>query len=306
MQRNSENIGIVILNYQSYSDTIRLSKKINELEKQIPDINLITCIVDNNSTNESVKSIREELSDILFTESFYLIKLDQNLGYSSGNNAGIRYLREKGLKYIFVMNNDVYIDDVSFFGNMLNTLKTSGAAVVGPGIIQKGKIELALRLDRPGFCSLVCENLFLPVIIIRNKTKRKKLNLSNEKKVQHVYSVSGSCFLIDADKALESGFLFDEIIFLYEEETILGERMFRHKQLVVFNPNLTVIHKHGATITQYYNKKRQNRMKDESFKEYLYKYRGEMSKIQVNIILVSRKIRWFYENIIHAIKMKLV
>lgn len=304
MEIVNESIGIVILNYQSYGDTVRLSKKICELGDCCSNINFITCIVDNNSTNDSVKNIKEELSDVLLTDSLHLIELNQNLGYSNGNNEGIHYLRRKGLRYIFIMNNDIYIDNISFFYSMLNTIKNSDAAMIGPGIVQKGKMERALREKRPTLYSLIFENLFLPFFIITNKLERKKLNSSCDKKVQRVYSISGSCFLIDAEKVLDDGLLFDEIVFLYEEENILGEKMFNKNQSVIFNPKVSVIHKHGATITQYYDKKRQNIMKDKSFKEYLCKYRKDLTSKQISIILMSRKIRWIYEDIIQFIKTK--
>ena len=62
-------IGIVILNYKSYRDTIRL---ISDLQKQKGDIFLEIVVVDNNSPNESVGEIDKYLTTIEFQERYHL------------------------------------------------------------------------------------------------------------------------------------------------------------------------------------------------------------------------------------------
>lgn len=256
-------IGIVILNYQSYKDTIKLLKNLYEINKQLVDKTLITCVVDNCSPNNSVDLIEQELRDQYRDEPFFLLPLKSNLGYSSGNNAGIKFLLEKKCRYIFIMNNDIEIENENFFNSMLESIKYNNAAILGPGIIQNGKMELPLKGKRPSFVGIVFENFFLPIKIIVNKYKRR--NLKYKKEAKRVYSVSGCCFLIDAKKTMDNGNFFDDRLFLYEEETILGERMFREKQKIFFDPSTSVIHAHGATIKKHYDKKKQDAIRMKVF-----------------------------------------
>lgn len=293
-------IGIVVLNYQSYSDTIKLLKNLSEINQNLDDMDLFTCVVDNSSPNDSVELIEKELINSYPNEPFFLLPLKNNLGYSTGNNAGIKFLIKKGCRYIFIMNNDIEIDDNNFFRDMLKSIKHNKAALVGPGIIQKGRMELPLKKNRPSFMGIVFENFFLPIKILINKYKRRNLTVKSE--TMKVYSVSGCCFLVDAYKALDNGNLFDDRLFLYEEETILGERMFQKEQSVFFEPSTSVIHAHGATIKKHYDKKRQDKIKDESFQIYLDDYRKGFSNVQKKIIMFSRKVRWKYEQMIAGLK----
>ncbi|MBO0459361.1 glycosyltransferase family 2 protein [Enterococcus hulanensis] len=293
-------IGIVILNYQSYKDTIKLLKNLYEISQISENLELFTCVVDNASPNDSVEIIENELNTVYSKEPFFLFPLETNSGYSTGNNAGVKFLSEKDCQYIFIMNNDIEITNNNFFQDMLTSINNSKAAIVGPGVIQKGKMELPLKRERPTFFGIISENFLLPIKILINRNKRNKLKRNKE--IQSVYSVSGCCFLIDAQQALEDGKLFDDRLFLYEEETILGERMFSNNLLVTFDPTTSVIHAHGATITKHYDKKKQDKIKDQSFRIYLDDYRLDFNDIQKTIIMFSRKVRWKYEQIIASLK----
>ena len=101
-------IGVVILNYNTFPDTIRLTK---ELQSQtVNELSIV--IVDNFSTNNSyaeLKPLESEFSNVK------VVQTGENLGYARGNNFGLEYL-EKNVnpKYVFVLNNDVIIPDNSF------------------------------------------------------------------------------------------------------------------------------------------------------------------------------------------------
>ncbi len=98
-------IGIVILNYKSYSDTIRL---VSDLQLQKGDIFLEIVVVDNDSPNESSVEIEKYLNSRNFEYNVYFIKNTCNLGYAKGNNVGLRYLEQFNCDYVAVLNNDIY------------------------------------------------------------------------------------------------------------------------------------------------------------------------------------------------------
>ena len=61
----------------------------------------IIVIVDNGSTDRSIKFIRENYPDV------HIVSLKENLGYSKGFNKGIFYAIDLGVEYILITNNDV-------------------------------------------------------------------------------------------------------------------------------------------------------------------------------------------------------
>ncbi|GHT46533.1 glycosyl transferase [Bacteroidia bacterium] len=63
-----------------------------------------TVVIDNASTDDTVSYIRENYPEI------YLIESNKNLGFGKANNIGIEYALERDCDYIFLLNQDAYID----------------------------------------------------------------------------------------------------------------------------------------------------------------------------------------------------
>jgi GT2 family glycosyltransferase len=77
-------------------ETIRCLASLARLDE---DLQIL--VVDNGSTDNSTKCIRERYPSV------QLLELDDNLGYAGGNNVGIRHVLESGTPYICILNNDV-------------------------------------------------------------------------------------------------------------------------------------------------------------------------------------------------------
>ena len=93
-------IGIVVLNYKNFRETIECVKSLLLQE----DVLFTIVIVDNGSSNESYDEFRRQFKN---NDNIFIIKSDINLGYAKGNNLGIKYLRNKGVKNIFIANSDL-------------------------------------------------------------------------------------------------------------------------------------------------------------------------------------------------------
>jgi hypothetical protein len=61
-------------------------------------------VVDNGSTDDSVVSIQTTFPETIILET------GKNLGYSEGNNVGIRFALEQSADYILLLNNDTAVD----------------------------------------------------------------------------------------------------------------------------------------------------------------------------------------------------
>jgi GT2 family glycosyltransferase len=69
------------------------------------DIDLHIIIVDNGSTDGTIECIRESYPDVI------LILNSENKGFGKANNQGIKIGLEKGADYVFLLNQDAWIDD---------------------------------------------------------------------------------------------------------------------------------------------------------------------------------------------------
>lgn len=69
----------------------------------------VSCmIVDNGSTDDTVKIIKNEYPEVRLVES------GKNLGFGAANNIGLRYALDKGYDYVYLLNQDAWIkpDDI--------------------------------------------------------------------------------------------------------------------------------------------------------------------------------------------------
>ncbi len=92
-------VWIVILNWNGHRDTIECVESCRRLEH--PSRRIL--VVDNGSTDGSERVLRSRWPDVDFLQT------GANLGYSGGNNAGIRYALARGAAYVWVLNNDARV-----------------------------------------------------------------------------------------------------------------------------------------------------------------------------------------------------
>ncbi|MFZ5917169.1 MAG: glycosyltransferase family 2 protein [Chloroflexota bacterium] len=92
-------VWIVVLNWNGLADTLECLASLQRLD--YPNYEVI--VVDNGSTDGSVKVIQAQFPDIT------LIANEQNLGFTGGNNIGLRYALERGADYALLLNNDTEV-----------------------------------------------------------------------------------------------------------------------------------------------------------------------------------------------------
>ena len=92
---------IVILNYNSYEDTLVAVKSCVEMHR---NDNYIICVADNNSTEKINKNELENIGN----NKVEILEFDQNYGYAKGNNIAINEMTKKYLfKNECIMNTDI-------------------------------------------------------------------------------------------------------------------------------------------------------------------------------------------------------
>ncbi len=121
-------LGIVILNYLNYKDTLECVKS---LQKQSYESFYIV-VVDNHSPNESYQILRNKLSVF---GNVSVVQTDANLGFAKGNNYGIRILKKMGIRRILVSNNDVVFFDEDYLDHLTSLEYAPCVGMIGTAII---------------------------------------------------------------------------------------------------------------------------------------------------------------------------
>ncbi|PIR73288.1 MAG: hypothetical protein COU40_03480 [Candidatus Moranbacteria bacterium CG10_big_fil_rev_8_21_14_0_10_35_21] len=189
--KNFPKVFIVILNYNGKE----VIKKCLASVFKINYPNFEVVLVDNNSTDGSF-----EVAKINFSKASF-IKNEENLGFSSGINIGIKFSLERMAEYVFILNNDTEVD-TEFLGHLVKVFrKDEKIGITSPVIFETQTKEVWFSGGSI-------------------KWSRMKNKHSQSIKVQDYYEsgfISGCAMLIKKEVFKKIG-LFDEDFFLYWED----------------------------------------------------------------------------------------
>ena len=230
-------IAIVVLNYNGKENTLACINSIKKLNKSNYKVKLI--VVDNASNDGS----REALSKI---KDITLVKNDKNLGYSGGNNIGIKHALSLGSEYILILNNDTIVEK-SLIINLINSAKKGD--IVSPKIyFAKGfefhknrykKEDLGKVIWYAGgkidWQNVIGIHIGVDEVDHGQFSKRLEINLA-----------TGACILIRRQVFEKIGF-FDEKYFLYLEDMDFCVRAKRAGSKIIFEPKAILWHKNASS-----------------------------------------------------------
>lgn len=235
-------MGIIILNYNTYKETISCINSIKKYTKWSYKIYL----VDNASPDCSGKALEKYYYG---DQKIQVILRTANQGYSAGNNEGIRQALLEGCEYIFIVNSDVELLN-NAFELMIETLnKNLTYMMVGPSIKDNNNCESQLPREKLTLKKFVFErHPFCDIPILKKLGFRKYENYENMKDGVFAFngSVSGCCFGMRASDFKMVG-LFDENVFLYSEEDILAYKMGKMGKRAVVNTKAKIWHKENVS-----------------------------------------------------------
>jgi GT2 family glycosyltransferase len=223
-------IYIIILNFNSYEDTIECVKSIENISYDNYEI----VIVDNNSSDNSVKVLSERFPN------HNLILSKENLGYAKGNNIGIKYALEQGAEYICILNNDVIVER-NFLELLIKQFGDNNSiGMVGPCICEYSNKDVVQAMG-------AYIDLYRGLAMGQNQGQDYN---KIEKRYIEVDYLGGACFMVKAEVFRSIGLIPENYFLFYEEtEFCLRARKFGYKLMCVHESK--VYHKRSATISKY-------------------------------------------------------
>ena len=243
-------VGIVVLNWSNAPDTIRCLESLLSVESD--DFRLY--LVDNGSPDGSAAGLLDWLSvywqrgDVrVYSETLEqrrgpcpatLIRLDQNLGYAGGNNAGIKLALAEGCDAVWILNNDTTVAPDTI-GLLRNASFGDHAGVVGCCVLEQESPDVVQSLGGGRYCWWRTTSQPVGQAL----AYREALGARTEK----LNYVCGAAMLIPESTVARVG-LLNEAFFLYCEEIDYAERCKVAGLRLAVEPRVRIWHSLGGTI----------------------------------------------------------
>lgn len=267
--------GIVIVNYNDYKTTKRLIDNIRDYKVFDKII-----IVDNKSSDNSLKELKK-----LENKRIVVIDSGENKGYSYALNVGCKYLIDKYKECkIIVSNSDIIIQSENDIKDLFELVKGKNV-IVGPTIIEGNNLNRGWILPKP------MDDVAMNILGLYKKYQKRHLMYQDSyynKDISKVGTVSG-CFFAISSKHLEEMGYFDENVFLYYEENIMGVKTKDLGKNIIVANNIDVIHDHAVSIDKSLKRiKKYDILKNSQY--YFEKTYNHASKGELFLLRLTNKI----------------
>ncbi len=266
-------IGMVIVNYNDYETTKRLLDNVKDY-KVLKEI----VVVDNKSTDNSLEELRK-----LKNKKITVIDSGNNKGYSYALNVGCKYLIDKYKSLNIVISNSDIIIESELDVKDLNSYISTKNVIVGPTIIQGNDLNRGFKIPTPW------QDIKQNIVFFGKRVLTKELSYPDNyyhKDISKVDTVSG-CFFMISSKHLEDMGYFDENVFLYYEENIMGIKTKKLGKNIIVCNNVDVIHDHSVSIDKSLKRiKKYDILK--TSQEYFEKTYNGANKIELFFLKVFR------------------
>jgi len=272
---------IIILNWNGLKDTLECLGSVYQLDYS--DFEVI--VVDNCSSDSPSDVIRREFPQVVVIEN------NENLGYSGGNNAGIRFALAQDADYIWLLNNDTVIEPDALHNLVAEVEKEPDVGIAGSKIY---------FFDCPNKIWFAGSHINW----WRGATNHigwGEIDLGQYDDVMAMDRVTGCSMLVKREVCTKVGIL-DENYFLYAEEVDWCVRARKAGFKCIFVPSSIVYHKISVSVSRVGN---WNKMFDYyNTRNFLYlikkSFRFPLREIMLlSLMIVS--VRWEKRNLIRAI-----
>ncbi len=219
---------IIIVNWNGLKDTYECIRSVLNISYK----NYTILVVDNGSDKDDSKEIATKFPEVITLRS------ESNLGFSGGNNLGIKYAMDKGAEYILLLNNDTIVekDFLDVLVNIASKNQTIGLAVP--------KINYYSEPSKVWYAGGYISKF-------RGAALTEGCGKSDSKYTEDkfVTFATACCLLIDKRVINDIG-LMDENYFLYLEDADYCLRSYNSGYKILFAAQSKIYHKINKSTTK--------------------------------------------------------
>ncbi len=243
-------ISIIILNYKTPKLTCDCIKSIIHYTR---DADYEIVVVDNNSQDDSRTYLELNFSNI---PQIKLIYSDKNLGFSGGNNLGVK---NASGEYLFFLNSDTLLYENSLkllFDEFHELSKNSKIGFIQPRLYLNKEKNIVQRTCAkiPTLLDLIQENSTIFQKIRKKKFYQFRYLDWDRNSSRFVDEVCGAAMFCKRD-FFDNMEKFDETFFLYFEEYDICKRALMHGYKNKYTVVTSLIHLHNKSPNPSINKK---------------------------------------------------
>jgi|WetSurMetagenome_2_1015567.scaffolds.fasta_scaffold01540_8 GT2 family glycosyltransferase len=269
------NFLIILLNHNNWLDTVECIQSLNK--SNVSDSNIL--IIENCSIDNSVDKLKE------FVPAVKIIQNKKNLGFTGGNNVGIKYALENNFEYSIVLNNDTIIESKDAIRTLIEKMDKNSQVTLSTGRILYYPDKHKIWYDGGKL------NKWRGLANHFNFRKNiNKINLIHSEK--YIDFISG-CFMCIRLKDLSKLGYMDENFFLYLDDIEYSARAVRKNLKLMFFPQVVIYHKargeekHTPKMVYYSMRNR---------KLLINLHFGLIAKIYFEAVIIIKRILWFFIN----------
>lgn len=266
---NEFHICIIIINWNGYQVT---RENLISIQK-ITYTNYRIILVDNGSVDDSARKLLKEFAYI------DIVELENNYGFTGGNNKGIEYAKKKyNPDYFLLLNNDTEVK-IDFLDKLIRPFLTDETiyATVPKIYYYNNKNTIWYAGGKISRLSG----------IVTEFGRNKKDSASNS--IQRKIGFMNGCAVLLSAKTINDIGLLDEMFFAYSEDTDYSIRIIKSGHSIVYVPESIVYHKVSHSF---------NSNNKEWFKYYLatrniiFLQRKHLNKKMFPVFILWFSFRW--------------
>lgn len=216
-------VAVVILNYKVKDQAVKCVKSVQK--NTYGSIEII--VVDNNSGDGLGEEIKK-LEDVIFIQN------KENLGYTGGNNIGIKRALENKADYVFVLNPDTTIEEDAI-GNLVATAELQNVGIAGPKILFADRKTIWCAGGKMDLLNVIGSNRGID-----------EVDHGQYDNMEEVDYISG-CALFVKREVFEKIGLLDETYFMYYEDDDFSFRAKKAGFKLLYIPQAVVFHGNGES-----------------------------------------------------------
>ncbi|OGX33081.1 MAG: hypothetical protein A2787_00215 [Omnitrophica WOR_2 bacterium RIFCSPHIGHO2_01_FULL_48_9] len=254
---------IIILNWNGAKDTVECLESLQRITYK----NCHIVLVDNGSTDDSKAVLKDWIRKHSPAERITLLELNENLGFSGGNNVGIDHAIKQNAEYVLLLNNDTIVTE-----NFLTQLIATANQEKSAGVISC-KIKCYSAKEKIWSCGghvNFVKGAFYP-------------DTTDVNGILETDYITG-CLMLIPTQIIRTAGMLSEKYFLTWEDMDLCYRVKKAGYRLILNCDAVIYHKFNASIGGLYR-----------FRSQYYFHRNRMIFFSENLVGIKKHLFIYFQ-----------